>query len=114
MTADARLPAGPHQLVPLARLHLDLPSRSTAAETTTDGLLEWIQEATMQRFGPVRLLRPDRICEVVFDDLEPSARRKSGLRLTAVRLQRWRSDCSLMDVDDAQRLRGLLAPEINT
>jgi DNA ligase-1 len=77
-------------------------------------LLEWIRQATQQRFGPVRLLRPGRICEVAFDDLEPSARRKSGFRLTGVRLQRWRSDCGLMDVDDVQRLRDLVVPEIAT
>jgi hypothetical protein len=31
-----------------------------------------------------------------------------------VRLQRWRSDCGLMDVDDVQRLRDLVVPGIAT
>jgi len=113
MATGARLGVG-QQLVPLAKLRLDPPAPGDAADLHADGLLGWIQEATMQRFGPVRLLRPGRLCEIEFDDLEPSARRKSGFRLTGVRLQRWRSDCSLMDVDDVQRMRGLLAPEVST
>jgi DNA ligase 1 len=108
MANTARVVDGP-QLVPLAKLRLDPLAPGRTAGPPADGLLEWIQEATMQRFGPVRLLRPGRLCEIEFDDLEPSARRKSGLRLTGVRLQCWRSDCGLMDVDDVQRLRGLLA-----
>jgi DNA ligase-1 len=45
---------------------------------------------TLDRFGPVRAVRPQLVFEIAFEDVEPSARRKSGLALRRARIVKWK------------------------
>lgn len=67
--------------------------------------LEPAAELTLQRFGPLRLLRPERVCEVAFDALLANRRRRSGATLLGPVFTRWCEPMSLADVDELDRLR---------
>jgi len=41
---------------------------------------------TLERFGPVRTVKPDLVVELAFDGVEPAARRKSGITLRNPRI----------------------------
>lgn len=75
----------------------------------------WVREQTVQRFGPVRALRPGRVVAVAFDAVDPGPRHRLGLVLRAPRLL---SECghSLLAAADTvtslRRLRPDAAPGV--
>ena len=46
----------------------------------------WIQSTTLYRAGPVRVLRPTRVFELAFDEVQSSARHRCGLVLQGARV----------------------------
>lgn len=66
----------------------------------------FIAENSLERFGPVRTVRPELVFEIAFDAVAPSSRHKSGIVLKAPRILRWRKD---KNAPDATRLRMLKA-----
>jgi DNA ligase 1 len=64
-----------------------------------------VDELTVKRFGPLRLLRPERVCEIRFEALAPNARRRSGATLLGAQFSGWCDDCTLADVDELERLQ---------
>lgn len=65
-----------------------------------------VRKTTIERFGPVRSVRPSLVCELAFAAVEPSARHKSGLSLRDARIVRRLPDAS---IDDAATLESLHA-----
>ena len=63
----------------------------------------------MQRYGPVRAVRPEVVIEVSFDSLQKSARHKSGFALRFPRIVRLRPDKSPTDVTTLEEVRELYA-----
>ena len=63
---------------------------------STDGefarLAAWARENTLERFGPVRRLRPELVFEIGFEGVDASPRHKAGLVLRQPRMLRWRPD----------------------
>ena len=53
---------------------------------------KWIRDNTVERFGPVRAVRPGLVLEVAFDALHRSKRHKSGLAMRFPRVHRIRWD----------------------
>ncbi|MCK5367762.1 MAG: ATP-dependent DNA ligase, partial [Cyclobacteriaceae bacterium] len=51
-------------------------------------MIDFIKENTIERFGPVRTLKPSLVYELYFDSINSSNRRKSGLVLSNVTIQR--------------------------
>ncbi len=78
--------AGALQLLPLTKAVSALNHDDQAR------LQQHVREHTLQRFGPVRSLRPTLVVDLAFDGLHRSARHKSGLVLLQPRLLRLRSD----------------------
>jgi DNA ligase-1 len=67
---------------------------------------KWVRDNTVDRFGPVRAVRPGLVLEVAFDSIHPSTRHKSGLAMRFPRIHRIRWDKPAAEAD---RLETLLA-----
>jgi ATP-dependent DNA ligase len=65
------------------------------------------RKSTLQRFGPVRAVKPEVVIEVSFDSLQRSARHKSGFALRFPRIVRLRPDKSPADVTTLAEIREL-------
>ncbi|MBP6900816.1 MAG: ATP-dependent DNA ligase [Burkholderiaceae bacterium] len=75
-----------------------------------------IRAQTLERFGPVRSVRPTLVMELGFEGLQPSARHKSGLAVRFPRMLRLRSDKPVHEADSLDTLKTLLecvAPPLN-
>jgi hypothetical protein len=73
-------------LVPVAKVESGL---APAERTELD---RWVRRHIVERFGPVRQVRPELVFEVAFEGVETSGRHKAGLVLRAPRLVRWLRD----------------------
>lgn len=67
-----------------------------------------VRDHTLQRFGPVRSVRPLLVIELECDRVDHSARHKSGLALQGLRMLRIRHDKALHQADDLPTLQGLI------
>ena len=69
----------------------------------------WVRKNTLQRFGPVRQVRPEHVFEIAFEGIQPSPRHKSGLALRFPRMARWRHDKTAQEANTLDDLHALLA-----
>ncbi|MBF0374320.1 MAG: cisplatin damage response ATP-dependent DNA ligase [Alphaproteobacteria bacterium] len=69
----------------------------------------WVRENTVNRFGPVREVRPGLVFEVAFDGVRRSARHRSGLALRFPRIARIRWDKPAAEADRLEAVEALLA-----
>jgi DNA ligase-1 len=69
---------------------------------------KWVRDNTVERFGPVRAVRPGLVLEVAFDAVQPSIRHKSGLAMRFPRVSRVRWDKPPAEADRIEALRKLL------
>ena len=90
------------QLVPFAKAYSGL----TDAEIRE--VDRFIQRNTVERFGPVRSVRPELVFEIAFDSIRPSTRHKSGVAVRFPRIYRWRRDKSAAQADTREALIHLL------
>jgi DNA ligase-1 len=65
----------------------------------------WIRNNTIERFGPVRAVKPALVLEVAFDAIQSSSRHKSGIAMRFPRIHRIRWD---KPAEEADRLETLL------
>lgn len=89
-------------LVPVARVAGGL----AAAEALE--LDRWIRRNAVDRFGPVRHVRPEQVFEIGCDGLSASGRHKAGLVPRGARLLRWRRDRVAGDAATLGALRDLV------
>jgi DNA ligase 1 len=68
-----------------------------------------INATTINKFGPVRSVKPTLVFELGFEGLAASARHKSGIAVRFPRMLRIRTDKALHEADDLPALRRLLA-----
>jgi DNA ligase-1 len=90
------------QLVVVAKAYSGL----TNAEIET--LDRWIRTHTVERFGPVRSVEPQRVFEIAFEGIARSPRHKSGIALRFPRILRQREDKQAADADTLENLERLL------
>ena len=69
----------------------------------------FIQRNTLERFGPVRSVRPELVFEIAFEGIRQSSRHKSGLAVRFPRIVRWRRDKKIEAADTIERLKTLLS-----
>jgi len=69
----------------------------------------FIQRNTLERFGPVRSVRPELVFEIAFEGIQESSRHKSGLAVRFPRIARWRRDKKIEEIDTIERLKSLLS-----
>ena len=68
----------------------------------------FIQRNTLERFGPVRSVRPGLVFEIAFEGIRPSSRHKSGVAVRFPRILRWRRDKPIEEADTLETLKALL------
>jgi DNA ligase-1 len=89
------------KLVPVAKAYSGLTDAEIA------NLDRWIRASTLERFGPVRVVRPEHVFELGFEAVNASARHKSGVAVRFPRILRWRTDKRPADADRIESLRAL-------
>lgn len=90
------------QLLPIAKV--TTPADAAQAEALAHAL----RRHTLQKFGPVRSLRPALVAELGFDSVAASARHRSGLALQQPRLLRLREDAPLQAIGNLAMLQALV------
>ncbi len=68
-----------------------------------------IRSTTLEKFGPVRSVRPSLVFELGFEGINRSTRHKSGIATRFPRMLRIRGDKPLHEADTMQSLEALLA-----
>jgi DNA ligase-1 len=90
------------ELVPFAKAYSGL----TDEEIRT--LDVWIRRNTLEKFGPVRAVKPEQVFELGFEGIQPSTRHKSGVAVRFPRMLRWRTDKSASEADTLATLKALI------
>jgi len=68
----------------------------------------FVKRNALEKFGPVRTVRPELVFEIGFEGLSESRRHKSGVAVRFPRMLRRRTDKRLEDIDTLDTLKGLL------
>lgn len=68
----------------------------------------FVKRNTLEKFGPVRTVKPQLVFEIGFEGINRSTRHKSGIALRFPRILRWRQDKKMEDADTLQTLKDLL------
>ena len=95
-------------LVPFAKAYSGL---SDAEIRQVD---RFIQRNTLERFGPVRSVRPELVFEIAFEGIWASSRHKSGVAVRFPRILRWRRDKKAEEADSIETLTSLLEENSGT
>jgi DNA ligase-1 len=90
------------QLVPFTKAYSGLTDDEIRAVD------RWIKQNTLERFGPVRSVKPELVFEIAFEGIAKSSRHKSGIALRFPRIRRWRQDKPAAEADTLESLRLLL------
>jgi DNA ligase-1 len=69
----------------------------------------WIRKNTLEKFGPVRYVKPEHVFELGFEGIQASPRHKSGVAVRFPRILRWRPDKKPEDADTIATLRALMS-----
>lgn len=93
---------GALQLVPFAKAYSGLDDDEFARVDRV------IRAHTLEKFGPVRSVRPTLVFELGFEGLQPSPRHKSGIAVRFPRMLRIRDDKPLHEADSLHTLRALM------
>lgn len=92
---------GQGELVPFAKAYSGL---------TNEEILEvdrFVRHNTLDRRGPVRLVKPRLVFELAFEGIARSARHRSGIAVRFPRVARWRKDKAPDDADTLEQLNQL-------
>ncbi len=68
----------------------------------------WIKRNTIEKFGPVRSVKPHHVFEIAFEGIQESGRHKAGVALRFPRILRWRKDKKPEDADSLENVKKLL------
>ena len=90
------------QLVPFAKAYSGLTDAEFAAVDKV------IRATTLEKFGPVRSVRPTLVFELGFEGIGPSPRHRSGIAVRFPRMLRLRHDKPLHEADTLGRLQAMV------
>jgi DNA ligase-1 len=68
----------------------------------------FVRRNTIDRFGPVRVVRPELVFELAFEGIQRSSRHKAGIAVRFPRMARWRTDKRPEEADSLETIRALL------
>lgn len=68
----------------------------------------WVKANTIEKYGPVRTVKPELVFELGFEGIQESNRHKSGVAVRFPRILRWRKDKPMQEADTIENLRKLL------
>ncbi len=68
----------------------------------------FIRQNTLEKFGPVRTVKPELVFEIAFEGIQLSPRHKSGVAVRFPRIARWRTDKPMEEADSLETLSALI------
>ncbi len=92
------------KLVPIAKAYSGLTDKEMNEVTS------FVRRNTLEKFGPVSVVRPELVFEIAFEGIAASKRHKSGVALRFPRIKRWRKDKLAKDTNTIDELKGFIAP----
>ncbi len=93
---------GERRLVPFAKAYSGLTDAEIAQVDNA------IRKTTIEKFGPVRSVKPTMVFEIGFEGIALSSRHKAGIAVRFPRILRRRDDKPVEDADTLDTLKGLL------
>jgi DNA ligase 1 len=90
------------KLVPFAKAYSGLTDQKISKVDN------FIKRNTIEKFGPVRTVKPELVFEIGFEGINRSTRHKSGVALRFPRILRWRLDKPKEEADTLASLKALL------
>jgi DNA ligase-1 len=92
-------------LVPFAKAYSGLTDEEIRQVDT------FVRRNTLEKFGPVRTVRPELVFELAFEGIQRSTRHKSGIAVRFPRMARWRTDKRPDQADTLETVRALIEEE---
>ncbi len=68
----------------------------------------FVKRNSLEKFGPVRTVKPELVFEIAFEGIAASNRHKSGVALRFPRMNRWRQDKGPADINTLDDLKKML------
>jgi len=89
-------------LVTIAKAYSGLTDKEIKAVNS------FVNKNAIEKFGPVRTVKPELVFEIAFEGIAESKRHKAGLALRFPRILRWRTDKKANEINTLDDLRQLL------
>ncbi|GEO08024.1 ATP-dependent DNA ligase [Segetibacter aerophilus] len=90
------------KLVPFTRAYSGLTDKEF---TEVDS---FVKRNAIEKFGPVRTVKPELVFEIAFEGIAASNRHKSGVALRFPRINRWRKDKKADEINTLEDLKKML------
>jgi DNA ligase 1 len=90
------------KLVPFTKAYSGLTDKEFAQVDN------FVKKNSLEKFGPVRTVKPELVFEIAFEGIAASNRHKSGVALRFPRISRWRTDKSPNDINTLEDLKRML------
>src|SRR5215470_1508699 len=68
----------------------------------------FVKRNSLEKFGPVRTVKPELVFEIAFEGIAASNRHKSGIALRFPRINRWRKDKKPNEINTLEDLKKIL------
>ena len=68
----------------------------------------FVKRNSIEKFGPVRTVKPELVFEIAFEGIAASNRHKSGVALRFPRISRWRKDKKADEINTLEDLKKML------
>ncbi|MGN0020922.1 MAG: ATP-dependent DNA ligase [Sphingobacterium hotanense] len=68
----------------------------------------FVNKNAIEKFGPVRTVKPELVFEIAFEGIGWSSRHKSGIALRFPRIARWRRDKTVEEIDELAEVKKLI------
>ena len=90
------------ELVPVTKAYSGLTDEELGS------MDRWIKKNTVEKFGPVRSVKPQHVFEIAFEGIQESTRHKAGVALRFPRIARWRKDKKPEEADRLEDVKRLI------
>ncbi|CAN5717731.1 ATP-dependent DNA ligase [soil metagenome] len=90
------------KLVPFAKAYSGLTDKEFAEVDN------FVKRNSIEKFGPVRTVKPELVFELAFEGIAASSRHKSGVALRFPRMNRWRKDKPANEINTIADLKDML------
>ena len=90
------------KLVPFAKAYSGLTDKEIAKVDA------FVKRNSIEKFGPVRTVKPELVFELAFEGISKSSRHKSGVAVRFPRIQRWRTDKPVEEINTLNDLVEML------
>lgn len=94
--------SGERKLVPVAKAYSGLTDEEIKKVD------QFVRQNTLDKFGPVRVVKPELVFELAFEGIQKSTRHKAGIAVRFPRMSRQREDKPIEEADSLDTLRSLL------